>query len=145
MGGSVTIGRLFAAAVVMELPTSDLALTPERIHGVLKTAQASDPPPAEYCRLLEIYCVVKAGGVAAQQAVVARLEQQERAVLVAEIQGLQGQGGRENQVEALQQEILELQQAMADRRAYLATIPPAEEAAVRDCLGAIEAHFQAGR
>ncbi|NJN20634.1 MAG: hypothetical protein HC812_04830 [Leptolyngbya sp. RL_3_1] len=126
----------------MELPTSDAALTPERIDAVLKTAQVSDPPPAEYCRLLEIYCVVKAGGIAVQQAVVARLEAQEQASLAQEIQTLSSQPDTESQIESLKQEIQELQQAMADRRAYLATIPPAEEAAVRDCLAAIEAHFQ---
>jgi hypothetical protein len=142
MGELVTIGG-FSATAVMELPTSDVALTPERIDQVLKTAQVSDPLPAEYGRLLEIYCVVKAGGVAVQQAVVERLEAQEQALLDQEIQTLRGQPDSESSIEFLQQEIQELQQAMADRRTYLATIPPAEEAAVRDCIGAIEAHFQA--
>lgn len=129
----------------MEPSPNDLTLTPERIYGALDNTQRGDPPSPEYSRLLEIYCVVKAGGVAIQQSVVTRLEQQEQATLTAEIQALEGQGGNGSQIESLKQEIQELQQAMADRRAYLATVPPEEEAAVRDCLAAIEAYFQGDR
>ncbi|MGD1908146.1 MAG: hypothetical protein ACFB0C_19450 [Leptolyngbyaceae cyanobacterium] len=126
----------------MERSSIDLTLTPERICHVLNQAQTCDALSPEYCRLLEIYCVVKAGGVAVQQAVVERLETQEQASLEREIQTLRGQPDSESSIESLKQEIQELRQAMADRRAYLATIPLAEEAAVRDCLAAIEAHFQ---
>lgn len=126
----------------MKTTQVDSPLTAERIRGLLMTHPRSHLSP-DHIRLMEIYCVVKAGGKAAQTAVAEGLQKQETAVLRAEIQSLSIQPNAESRIQALQQEIQELETAMADRLEYLATITAEEEAAVRHCLPDIEAALQA--
>ncbi len=127
----------------MQLPSGPALITPDRIPVLLATVTAGTLPP-DYQRLLEIYCVVKAGGVAVQRQVAQRLEETERAAIAVEIQALRAQPhqpDRDSRIRALEQEILELQQSIRDRCAYLGTIQPTEEAAVRQCLATIDSHF----
>lgn len=125
----------------METTPSPTELTADRIRALLAMGPDAVALP-EYQRLLEIYCVVKAGGLAAQVAVIQRLETLEAAALAAEIAALQTQAASSNRIQALEQERWELQQSIRDRRHYLSTIHPAEAAAVADCLMDIEAHWQ---
>ena len=111
------------------------SLTPETISQLLAQSPHAEPS-ADYERLMEIYCVVKTGGTAAQQ-----LQATEQAALEAEIAQLSSQVHTENQVAALQQEIQEVQRSVAHRVAYLHSIDSQEESAVRECLPAIETHF----
>lgn len=122
------------------------ALThPDRVRSLL----CHDPAVVasrDYQRLLEIYCVVKAGGLALQMETTERLEQLERAALDAEIAALPIDAGADSRRRALEQEVLELQQSTRDRLAYLRSILPEEAEAVAACLGEIDAHFlQRGR
>lgn len=91
---------------------------------------------------MEIYCVVKVGGVAEQIEVARRLEVKEKAELQLEIQTLAEQMGAASRIQALEQEVRELEQFVAKRLQYLATIAPDEEAVVRSCLADIEAYFR---
>lgn len=115
-------------------------LTPERIRALLKAGTDARATPA-YQRLLEIYCVVKAGGLATQVAVAQRLQQQEQAVLNAEIASLRTQANSDSRIQALEQERWELDQAIGDRLHYLSTIHPEEAAALAACLTDIDTHF----
>jgi hypothetical protein len=121
-------------------PIAD-SLTSEQIRALLAAGSAAITTPA-YQRLLEIYCVVKAGGLTAQVAVAQRLQQQEQAVLEAEIASLRTQAHSDSRIQALEQERWELDQAIGDRLHYLSTIRPEEAAAVAACLAEIDAHFQ---
>lgn len=126
----------------MQTTPSRHPITPERIRTLLEQLQGAGPASPDYYRLMEIYCVVKAGGRGAQMEAARQLEQRERAELEAAIQALPPTAVNASRVEALQQEIQELQTAIAQRLSYLKSISTAEEAAVRQCLNDIEAHFQ---
>lgn len=91
---------------------------------------------------MEVYCVVKAGGVVVQMEVAKRLEQMEKAALQAEIDCLADQPDQTSRVRALRQEIEELARSREHRLAFLAAITPEEEAGVRQCLGKIDAYFR---
>jgi hypothetical protein len=116
------------------------SLTPELIRQLLNH-QARADLSSEYVRLMEIYCVVKAGGSAAQIAVTQRLEATECAALTAEIQALSTQPDKTGRIQVLQQEIQEIERSVAHRLAYLRKIQPQEEANVRSCLPLIEHYF----
>ncbi|WP_039724846.1 hypothetical protein [Leptolyngbya iicbica] len=116
------------------------SLTPEIISQLLAQPYGATRS-AEYERLMEIYCVVKAGGTAAQVTAAQQLQAAEQANLEAEIAQLSSQANTANQVAALRQEIQEVQRSVAHRVAYLQSIDPQEERTVHDCLPAIEAHF----
>lgn len=130
------------ARVCMETTPTSQPLTRASIRNLLNR-DARSPVSADYMRLMEIYCVVKAGGVAAQRAVAQRLEATEKEALLAAVQLLSVQPNTTNQVQALHQEIQELALSVASRLQYLATIDPAEEAIVQDCLPDIDAYFRA--
>ncbi|MGF1524533.1 MAG: hypothetical protein ACFBSF_19595 [Leptolyngbyaceae cyanobacterium] len=115
-------------------------LTSELIRELLQ-GDTETRESAEYLRLMEIYCVVKAGGIAEQVEVAQRLEAMEKATLQAEIEALSGQAERHSRVQALEQEIQELEQSIAVRLQYLATISAEEEAIVRSCLSEVDAYF----
>jgi hypothetical protein len=133
----------FAVFLGIRMETTPIAddLTPERIRALLKAGTDARATPA-YQRLLEIYCVVKAGGLTAQVAVAQRLQQQEQTVLEAEIASLRTQAHSDSRIQALEQERWELDQAIGDRLHYLSTIRPEEAVAVAACLAEIDAHFQ---
>lgn len=127
----------------MQPPSVHEPLTPESIPALLATAQTD--APAAYYRLMELYCVVKAGGLEAQRHVAERLLQQETAALHAEIAALNAQPGedplRPNRLRALHQEIEELRRSVAHRLAYLDSISAEEAAIVARCLPTIDAYF----
>ena len=116
------------------------SLTPKLIHQLLNSHARADLS-ADYVRLMEIYCVVKAGGVAAQSDVARRLEQSERSALQAEMAALSDQAEMAGRVRALQQEIQEVERSVANRLAYLQNIDPQEETAVRSCITYIDRYF----
>ena len=116
-------------------------LTPDHIRALLGAGADAITTPA-YQRLLEIYCVVKAGGLTAQVAVAQRLQQQEQSALDTEIASLRTQANGGSRIQALEQERWELDQAIGDRLHYLSTIRPEEAAAVAACLTDIDAHFR---
>ena len=125
----------------MKTTQSTQPLTDALIHNLL---QGNTPlcESADYVRLMEIYCVVKAGGVAEQVKVARRLKETERATLQEEIQNLDREESRGNRVQALEQEIQELEKSVASRLQYLSTISAEEEAIVRECLPKIDAYFK---
>ena len=125
----------------MKITQATDSLTSELIRELLQR-NASSCESAEYVRLMEIYCVVKAGGVAEQIAVARRLEEKERAALQEEIQNLTGQEEVGSRMQALEQEIQELEKSIASRLQYLSTICSEEEATVRRCLPEIDTHFR---
>ena len=116
------------------------SLTPDRIPQLLAARQSAELA-ADYVRLMEIYCVVKAGGTAAQVAAARHLEETERAALLAEIADLSHQADQASRVEALRQEIQEVERSVAHRIAYLHSIDSQEEASVQRCMTLIDAHF----
>ena len=116
------------------------SLTPEIISQLL-AQQDGTARSAEFERLMEIYCVVKAGGTAAQVTATQQLQATEQTALETEIAHLLSQANTGNQVAALRQEIQEVQRSVAHRVAYLQSIDPQEERTVEDCLPAIDAHF----
>ena len=116
------------------------SLTPEFISHLLARPHGAGRS-AEYERLMEIYCVVKAGGTAAQLAAAQQLQATEQTALETEIAQLLPQANCANQVAALRQEIQEVQRSVAHRVAYLQSIDPEEERTVQNCLPLIDAHF----
>lgn len=116
------------------------SLTPDRIPQLLDASQGAEPS-ADYMRLMEIYCVVKAGGTAAQVSAARHLEAAERAALLAAIADLAPHADQASRVEALRQEIQEVERSVAHRIAYLHSIDPQEEASVQSCVTLIDAHF----
>jgi len=116
------------------------SLTPDRIQQLLSDNGRS-LSSADYVRLMEIYCVVKAGGTAAQVSAAQRLAATERAALLAEIEELSAQAAQGNRIEALRQEIQEVERSVAHRIAYLHSIDPQEAASVQSCMALIDTYF----
>lgn len=116
------------------------SLTPELIRQLLNR-DARAEMSADYVRLMEIYCVVKAGGVSAQVEAARRLEQSEQMALQQEIETLMTQPDTAGRVRALQQEVQELKRSVAIRIAYLKSINTQEESSVRSCIPIIDAYF----
>ena len=125
----------------METTHATQPLTSELIRNLLTQEAQSQMSPA-YVRLIEIYCVVKIGGVAMQMEVARKLEETEKTALLKDIQALSAQSGTESRIHALRQEIQELERSVANRLGYLSTIAPQEEAQVRDCLSEIDSYFK---
>ncbi|MEM9007348.1 MAG: hypothetical protein AAGE59_27970 [Cyanobacteria bacterium P01_F01_bin.86] len=125
----------------MKITQASQPLTPELIHEFL-VDNGSSFASAAYVRLMEIYCVVKAGGIAEQTEVARRLEAIEKAVLQKEIQALSGRADAHSRVQALEQEIQELERSVAHRLQYLATIQPEEAAIVESCVSEIDSFFR---
>lgn len=127
----------------METARSEGPLTANQILTLTAAPQPSPLTP-DYVRLMEIYCVVKLGGVVAQKAVAQRLEQTEKASLQFDIRQLSvGEPVPTQRIKALQQEIQELEDAVANRLKFLSTITPAEETLIQQHLSDIEAAFTA--
>jgi len=124
----------------MDTSQGQRSLTPDLIQQLL-SEEGRSQRSADYVRLMEIYCVVKAGGTAAQMSAAQRLEAKERAALLAEIEELSVRGDQASRVEALRQEIQEVERSVAHRIAYLHSIDPQEEASVQSCLTLIDAYF----
>ena len=116
------------------------SLTPDLIQQVLAQNGPTEAS-VDYRRLMEIYCVVKVGGSLAQIAAAQRLEETERAALLAEIAEASTQASMESRIASLRQEIQEVERSVAHRVAYLKSIDPQEERNVQRCLSLIEAHF----
>lgn len=103
-------------------------LTIEGLRTLLDQLQTGGPVnPAGLVRLMEIYCVVKAGGVQIQvEAAQAHLAR-ETAKLELEISGLESQGLNSRHAA---QDLTELHNSVTWRLALLQDITPEEEAAV---------------
>lgn len=116
------------------------SLTPELIRQLLERSARTERS-SEYVRLMEIYCVVKAGGVSAQIAAARQLEEKERLTLRQEMALLIQQADPTNRVQALEQEVQEVERSVSHRIAFLKNINPQEEANVRSCLPLIDDYF----
>lgn len=124
------------------MPSYDMSrlLTPELICQLLdKDARAG--LSTDYVRLMEIYCVVKAGGVNAQVSAARHLEEAERAAMLIEITELSKQTDQASRIESLRQEMAEVERSATHRIAHLSAIDPQEEANVRSCLPLIDVYF----
>lgn len=122
------------------------SLTPERIQQVLAqlaTGQiSSDAQVAhDFERLMEIYCVVKTGGVQMQTEAAEDYMRREQARIEGEIAELKAQDPNAGSLGALAQEIIDLKDAVAWRLAFLESISPAEEAAVVAAQESLEAQL----
>ncbi|ASC71054.1 hypothetical protein XM38_020040 [Halomicronema hongdechloris C2206] len=115
-------------------------LTPTHIQALL---QEPIPDRQAYGRLMEIYCVVKAGGVRVQiEAASGHLARQQWR-LEKTISELSCHHAHHPQIPILRQEVAELRRSVAWRIDFLRTIHPQEEAAVQQHLAAIEAYVAA--
>ncbi|MGD1862424.1 MAG: hypothetical protein ACFB0E_20950 [Leptolyngbyaceae cyanobacterium] len=116
------------------------SLTPEVIAQLLDQHTQTNLS-ADYMRLMEIYCVVKAGGVRAQVSAARHQEATERAAVQIAIAELSEQPDQESRIESLRQEIAEIERFAGHRIAYLNAIDPQEAASVHNCLALIDAYF----
>lgn len=124
----------------MNSPDVRRSLTPELIQRLLnKDARAE--MSTDYVRLMEIYCVVKAGGAAAQIAVAKQLQEAEESAMLSEIETLADQIEMGGRVRALKQELRDLEYAMTSRISYLQGIDSREETIVRGCIPIIDDYF----
>jgi hypothetical protein len=115
-------------------------LTPKLIRQLLNN-QARANMSATYVRLMEIYCVVKIGGVAAQIEAIQRLRHTELEALQAERKTLRSQSAPENRIRAIDQEIQELERSITHRVTFLQAIDPQEESVVQSCMPLIDQYF----
>ena len=90
-----------------------------------------------YQRLIEVYCVVKVGGVAVQVEAAQALLQRETASLAADMAALPPTTAF-NRAALLRQEIQDLKNAVHWRIEQLQRISPEEEAVVRNAIAVIE-------
>ncbi len=124
------------------IPAQDLrSLSVTELRQVLTDAGSAQRPTV-FHRLMDVYCVVKAGGVAAQIAIAQRLEATESASLLAELETLAQQPDQASRRAAVQWELAELSRAMRHRVQFLSTISPQEEAFVQTHLTEIEAFLR---
>ena len=124
----------------MDTSETKRSLTPELIERLLAPEARVEMSPA-YVRLMEIYCVVKAGGVATQIEVAKQLQQREQTALQKEIAALVHQPPMVSRIEALQQEMREVERSVSNRVVYLQSIDAVEEANVQHCLAMIDGYF----
>ncbi|PSN14053.1 hypothetical protein C7271_22000 [filamentous cyanobacterium CCP5] len=114
------------------------ALTPERVDQVVawrRSGQPEDPNlRRDYERLMEVYCVVKTGGVQVQQQAARDFQRREQARIEGEI----AENADAPEVGALHQEILDLKDYIDWRVEFLASITAQEEAAVVAVMAVIE-------
>jgi hypothetical protein len=115
-------------------------LSTTMIHQVLQwrqtagqVADTAHPYWSIYGRLVEVYCVVKLGGVSAQVGAAQAMLSQERQALMAELGELTRPSG------LLHQELRDLERSVDWRIRELRKIHPSEEQAVRQCFDAIAA------
>lgn len=115
-------------------------LSPTVIQHVLQWRQAAGqsvdtahPYWPLYGRLIEVYCVVKQGGVSAQVEAAQAMLSQERQTLMAQMGELTPPSG------LLHQELRDLERSVDWRIQELRKIHPSEEQAVRHCFDAIAA------
>lgn len=92
----------------------------------------------DYYRLMEIYCLVKIGGVKGQIEAAQTLLARERRALEVEIADLDNPDSCPDRISLLRQEILELENSTRWRISQLEIIQAEEERAVINCLSAIE-------
>jgi len=112
-------------------------LTPTHIQALLREPMSDRQA---YGRLMEIYCVIKAGGTRVQiEAASGHLARQQWR-LEKTISELNDRHPHHPQIPILRQEVAELRRSVAWRIDFLQTIHPQEEAAVRHCLTTIEAY-----
>ncbi|WP_346291486.1 hypothetical protein [Sphaerothrix gracilis] len=130
--------------------------TPERIEQILSwwqqsmTAQsAASLSPAQtatltqhHRHLMEVFCVVKAGGVAGQIEAAQALLQREQAELEADLAAAAAAADADR-VSAVNQELRELHRSIGWRIDLLQTIHPQDEALVQTHLSHIERVFAA--
>ncbi|MBD0337140.1 MAG: hypothetical protein ICV62_16755 [Cyanobacteria bacterium Co-bin13] len=127
----------------------DPKLTVAEIHHLLThlnpkkaepTPASSGPPasPERLRRLMEIYCVVKAGGVQVQTEAAQAHLSRELAQLKAELAEAETQRPNSSRSAILHQEIEDLRRSVHWRLTRLRGIDPNEEAAVAACLTEIE-------
>lgn len=125
----------------MNLPKA--ALTSADIQALLAAVSnketLADP---QFQRLVEIYCVLKVGGVQVQTAAAQAHQKHEQNRLEAELAGIQADGPKRA---SLQQELTDLRQAVNWRLSFLQSIHPAEEQAVAQHLKEIEQGLQRSR
>ena len=134
-------------------------LTQERIRQVLEWRRVTqnarsdnaaalksseDDPTAlnDYHRLMEIYCLVKIGGVTGQIEAAQALLAREKQSLEAEIAALDSPDAYAGRISLLKQEIVELENSTRWRIAQLEIIQAEEERAVTHCISAIENALQ---
>ncbi|NJM96856.1 MAG: hypothetical protein HC800_06390 [Phormidesmis sp. RL_2_1] len=114
-------------------------------HGSLNShlSKGDDPYLQAYYRLMEVYSVVKSGGVKAQTEAVRAFAQREAVLLnqrLADIEAAEELAEREKSRERqkVEQELIELRSANNWRLQTLTAIDPDEEAIVQQHLSAIE-------
>ncbi|NET32245.1 MAG: hypothetical protein F6K19_09600 [Cyanothece sp. SIO1E1] len=134
----------------MEHPISrSQPLTEARIRQILEflTAdslqmESSDEPTREllraYQHLMEVYCVVRAGGVQVQIEATQLAAAKEKSTIQAAMTA------DPEPADCLHQELLALQKSVAWRISHLQSITPEDEQAVRNCLPEIETTFTQG-
>ncbi|HEY9877664.1 MAG TPA: hypothetical protein V6D29_04370 [Leptolyngbyaceae cyanobacterium] len=106
---------------------------------------AEDDPACQFQRLMEIYCVVKSGGVKVRAEAARAFLERENTKLEAELTHLKAQEDPDSQaIYNLHQEIAELHRSVNWRLAILQSIDPDEEAAVAECLPHIEQQIVPG-
>lgn len=125
----------------MNLP--ETTLTPANIQALL-AAIADDQTLADpqFQRLIEIYCVLKIGGVKVQTAAARAYQAREQDRLEAEL-AIAKAASPEHV--SLQQELADLSRAVSWRLSFLQSIQPAEEQAVAQYLSQIEQGLQRSR
>ncbi len=92
----------------------------------------------DYQRLMEIYCIVKVGGVKGQIETAQLLLAREKRNLEAEIATLDNPDSSPGRINLLRQEILELENSTRWRISQLKSIQAEEEKAVTHCFLIIE-------
>lgn len=95
---------------------------------------------------MEIYCVVKSGGVKVRAEAARAFLERENTKLEAELAHLEAQEAPDSQaIQNLHQEIAELHRSVNWRLAILQSIHPDEEATVAECLSDIEQQMTQGK
>ena len=108
--------------------------------------KADDVYIQAYCRLMEVYSVVKSGGVQAQKEAVRAFAQRESLLLhqrlaVVEAAAQLAESEKQSETKRIRQELSELHSANNWRIQTLTNIDPAEEAIVKYHLSDIERTF----
>lgn len=121
-------------AQALQLLTTDPAMQLDPIELAAPQHLHND----DLCRLMEIYCVVKSGGVQTQIEAAQALLTREGAKMLTEIDLLTSQQAEPATITLIQQEHRDLERSIAWRIAYLEAISPLEEAVVTTWADQIE-------
>jgi hypothetical protein len=125
----------------MNLPKA--ALTSADIQALLAAISNKETLAGpQFQRLIEIYCVLKVGGVQVQTAAAQAYHKREQDRLEAKLAGIQADSPERA---SLQQELTDLRRAVSWRLSFLQSIHPAEEQAVAQHLSQIEQGLQRSR